>query len=81
MKCNTINWSNATFAFHKLIEDIFSNAHQWIEKGVGQGIRTPTPGNTQVAIMGVQWRSCRVLDSRPKGRGFEPHRHHNEQEH
>ena len=25
---------------------------------------------------GVQWLSGRVLDSRPKGRGFEPHRRH-----
>ena len=26
--------------------------------------------------MGAQWLSGRVLDSRPKGRGFEPHRSH-----
>ena len=26
--------------------------------------------------LGVQWLSGRVLDSRPKGRGFEPHRCH-----
>ena len=25
---------------------------------------------------GAQWRSGRVLDSRPKGSGFEPHRRH-----
>ena len=25
---------------------------------------------------GAQWLSGRVLDSRPKGRGFEPHRGH-----
>ena len=25
---------------------------------------------------GEQWLSGRVLDSRPKGRGFEPHRRH-----
>ena len=25
---------------------------------------------------GVQWLSDRVLDSRPRGRGFEPHRRH-----
>ena len=25
---------------------------------------------------GVQWLSGRVLDSRPRGRGFEPHQHH-----
>ena len=28
------------------------------------------------ARVGAQWLSGRVLDSRPKGRGFEPHRHH-----
>ena len=26
--------------------------------------------------MGVQWLSGRVLDSRPRGRGFEPHWRH-----
>ena len=26
--------------------------------------------------LGAQWLSVRVLDSRPRGRGFEPHRHH-----
>ena len=26
--------------------------------------------------LGVQWLSGRVLDSRPRGRGLEPHRHH-----
>ena len=25
---------------------------------------------------GAQWLSVRVLDSRPRGRGFEPHWHH-----
>ena len=29
----------------------------------------------QLAV-GAQWLSGRVLDSRPKGRGFEPHRRH-----
>ena len=27
-------------------------------------------------VVGAQWLSGRVLDSRPKGRGFEPHRRH-----
>ena len=26
--------------------------------------------------MGAQWLSGKVLDSRPKGRGFEPQQHH-----
>ena len=29
-----------------------------------------------VTFQGAQWLSGRVLDSRPKGRGFEPHRRH-----
>ena len=28
------------------------------------------------SFVGAQWPSGRVLDSRPKGRGFEPHRRH-----
>ena len=31
--------------------------------------------NSKVEL-GAQWLSGRVLDSRPKGRGFEPHRRH-----
>ena len=27
-------------------------------------------------LVGAQWLSGRVLDSRPRGRGFEPHRRH-----
>ena len=27
-------------------------------------------------MLGAQWLSGRVLDSRPKGRGFEPHQRH-----
>ena len=26
--------------------------------------------------LGAQWLNARVLDSRPRGRGFEPHRRH-----
>ena len=32
--------------------------------------------STQCQIEGAQWLSGRVLDSRPKGQGFEPHRRH-----
>ena len=28
------------------------------------------------SLPGAQWLSGRVIDSRPKGRGFEPHRRH-----
>ena len=30
----------------------------------------------QILELGAQWLSGRVLDSRPKGHGFEPHRRH-----
>ena len=30
----------------------------------------------QTYVKGAQWLSVRVFDSRPKGRGFEPHRRH-----
>ena len=29
-----------------------------------------------IPIQGAHWLSGRVLDSRPRGRGFEPHRRH-----
>ena len=29
-----------------------------------------------IKFLGAQWLSGRALDSRPKGRGFEPHRRH-----
>ena len=32
--------------------------------------------HTLIAYEGAQWLSGRVLDSRPKGRGLEPHRRH-----
>ena len=31
---------------------------------------------TDRSLMGAQWLSDRVRDSRPRGRGFEPHRRH-----
>ena len=33
-------------------------------------------GSEKNLLMGVQWLSGRVLDSRLRGRVFEPHRHH-----
>ena len=36
----------------------------------------PTCQLVPFAGKGAQWLSGRVLDSRPKGRGFEPHRRH-----
>ena len=31
---------------------------------------------TSESSLGAQWLCGRVLDSRPRGRGFEPHRRH-----
>ena len=33
-------------------------------------------GDKHLGVMGAQWLSGRVLDSRPRSRGFEPHRRH-----
>ena len=43
-------------------------AHQRYSSGSGN--------QTLNLIMGAQWLSGRVLDSRPRGRGFEPHQRH-----
>ena len=34
------------------------------------------PFNVICNMTGAQWLSGRALDSRPRGRGFEPHRRH-----
>ena len=41
----------------------------------GGGKKSPKTKNISF-IMGAQWLNGRVLDSRPKGRGFKPHRCH-----
>ena len=43
--------------------------HTW---NLIQARETPYAGKGEEA----QWLSCRVLDTRPRGRGFEPHRCH-----
>ena len=43
----------------------------------GGGVRTPYPPlDPHMGNVGAQWLSGRVLDSRLKGHGFEPHRRH-----
>ena len=39
-------------------------------------IRIYMYGLRSIRLGGAQWLSGRVLDSRPRGRGFEPHRSH-----
>ena len=40
-------------------------------------VRTPMAETIfHMFYQGAQWLSGRVLDSRPKGRGFKPNRHH-----
>ena len=43
-------------------------AYAFLFAGIGEYV--------SVCTGGAQWLSGRVLDSRPKGRGFEPHRRH-----
>ena len=40
------------------------------------GVSTQEFGVYHTCVEGAQWLSARVLDSRPRGRWFEPHRHH-----
>ena len=42
----------------------------------GLKIEFDIPKGFTKVFLGAQWLSGRVLDSRPKGRGFEPHRRH-----
>ena len=37
---------------------------------------SPKKRSTYIEGLGAQWLSGRGLDSRPRGRGFEPHRRH-----
>ena len=53
-------------------------AHTWKRINSGQykiDVRTQTFDPIE-KIPGAQWLGGRMLDSRPRGRGFEPHRHH-----
>ena len=40
------------------------------------GLQVMLTESSVTPIEGAQWLSGRVLDSRPKGRGFEPHGRH-----
>ena len=42
----------------------------------GQNFVLPSDFLSFIALMGAQWLSGRVLDSRPRGCRFEPHRCH-----
>ena len=47
-----------------------------MQKGLLQGMEIGDTMQISCLWVGAQWLSGRVLDSRPKGRGFEPHRRH-----
>ena len=55
-------------------EMIFMRSSLQIKQNINSIGIFRTPVVTQ--FMGAQWLSGRVLDSRLKGRGFEPHRRH-----
>ena len=44
--------------------------------GFGQGLLVYPILTVDWDVKGAQWLSGRVLDSRPRGRGFDPHRRH-----
>ena len=46
------------------------------KKGNKTNIKTQQYIQLNTGVKGAQWLSGRVLDSRPKGREFEPHRRH-----
>ena len=46
------------------------------DKGSDQNLDLTAHSCNKYQNQGAQWLSGRVLDSRPRGRGFEPHRHH-----
>ena len=43
---------------------------------ITSGFRSEKKRQNIQSFIGVQWLSGRVLDLRPRGGGFEPHRHH-----
>ena len=60
------------FFFANLRRQVFSRRGPYVNGGHIIWVCS-TSSNTQ---MGAQWQSDSVLDSRPKGRGFKPHRRH-----
>ena len=64
-KC--INLANSTFNLYVLYIKLAQNTTQFWRLVLENFI---------TVIQGAQWLSGRVLDSRQKGRGFEPHRRH-----
>ena len=54
---------------------MITDHHGMIEKILLKVTSSPITTTTATS-MGAQWLSGRVLDSRPKGSGFEPHRRH-----
>ena len=60
----------------KLVPSVVSHVWTRCESPL---IKVPTKlhyHHWQNEFVGAQWLSGRVLDSRPKGSGFEPHRRH-----
>ena len=72
-KCH--NHKPQTTPWHREEEPL--NHHETPGRQIKQSNQLSLPHqddcNTRI---GAQWLSGRVLDSRPKGRGFEPHRRH-----
>ena len=62
-----------------MIADRKDRMDSYVQQNI-EKLQTTTMGvtinNESTTTEGVQWLDGRVLDSRPKGRGFEPHRRH-----
>ena len=69
--------NSAKFGGRKFID---LQKQYWTEEGKNDpskvGVRYPVQLLEDIKGMGAQWLSGRVLDSRPKGSGFEPHWRH-----
>ena len=64
-------WSPHTASDIYKLESVQFMAAWWATRDYRQ-----TSSVTTMLGMGAQWLSGRVLDSRPRGRGFEPHQRH-----
>ena len=60
----------------KTFESFFSEISSVIQKCIFLETDSNKSFDFLLNLMGAQWLSGRVLDSRPEGRGLEPHRRH-----
>ena len=82
--CGLFEWLGKPESPEKKHYKIVWNRQNGLDIGLPDGMGVPNRQATQVDgsteitfwVNGAQWLSGRVLDSRPRGRGCEPHRRH-----